>query len=244
MAALALVGCSAETAQEAAGEAVTPVVAVVREAVEPVVPEPPPPKPPAPDCPRAVQMIVEFEVVSRAYYEARLQSPIWPGAASGVTWGIGYDGGHQTRRRILDDWWMHEHREPLSQVSGITGTRARDLARSLDYVRTDWQMAQQVFVSATLPSYRAQTQRVFRNGWEGLPPCAKGSLVSLVYNRGTQMTGDRRREMRAIRDDCVPAADTECIASQLRAMTRIWIGTAIETGMRRRRHAEAELALM
>jgi hypothetical protein len=56
------------------------------------------------------------------------------------------------------------------------------------------------------------------------------------------MAGERRREMRAIRDDCVPAADTACIAAQLRAMARLWVGPDIEGGMRRRRHAEAALA--
>ena len=34
----------------------------------------------------------------------------------------------------------------------------------------------------------------------GLPLDAQGALVSLVFNRGTSMEGDRRAEMRAIRD--------------------------------------------
>ena len=46
--------------------------------------------------PAAVAHIVRWEITSPAYYDKRLRWPIWPGGASGVTWCIGYDGGHQT----------------------------------------------------------------------------------------------------------------------------------------------------
>ncbi len=243
---LALAGCRddpVEMAQGAADESVTPVIVAIREVIETALPEPPA-EPVRNDCPQAVALIIEFEVVSRSYYDQRLQWPIWPGAASGVTWGIGYDGGHQTRQRILGDWWMHAHRERLSETSGITGSAARPVAQGLRHILTDWPMASQVFEVSTLPDYRARTERAFRTGWESLTPCAQGALVSVVYNRGSGMAGDARREMRAIRDDCVPRGDAACIAAQLRAMTRIWIGKDIERGMTRRRHAEADLALI
>lgn len=84
--------------------------------------------------------------------------------------------------------------------------------------------------------------RVLRNGWTGIGPRPQGANVSLGYNRGWSFVGERRREMRAIRDDCVPRADRECIAVQLEAMCRIWAGQDIGEGLCDRRKDEARLA--
>ncbi len=72
-----------------------------------------------------------------------------------------------------------------------------------------------------------------------LPPDAQGALVSLVFNRGTSMEGDRRAEMRAIRD-AVPSSDLQEIADQLRSMKRLWINKGLD-GLLRRREEEAKL---
>ncbi len=72
---------------------------------------------------------------------------------------------------------------------------------------------------------------------------AQGALTATVYNRGAGMAGDRRREMRELRDTCVPAHDLVCMAAQFRSMVRLWHGTAIEAGMRARYEATAQLAL-
>jgi GH24 family phage-related lysozyme (muramidase) len=77
-------------------------------------------------------------------------------------------------------------------------------------------------------------------GFEDLRPNAQAALISLGFNRGWSMTGDNRREMRAIRD-AVPKKDYPEIASQLRKMIRVWTGTSIFNGMKRRRFAEAVL---
>lgn len=232
-------------AQDAAAAIVAPAVVAVREIVEPALPPLSPLAPPLDECPQALELIVTFEVVSRDYYERQLQGVICPPAASGPTWGIGYDGGHQTARRIADDWTAHPDADRLALSAGVTGqARCRPLvAQTLADVRTPLSLAEPVFVTATLPEYTARAARAFRVGWDRLPPCAKGGLTSVVYNRGAGMAGDSRREMRVIRDECVPAGDVQCIAGQLRAMVRIWAGTSIENGMRRRRHAEADLVL-
>lgn len=243
-----LTGCDRDpitAAQEAVAETVVPAVVAVREVVEPVVPPPPPAIGPG-ECPAGVELIVEFEVVSRAYYEQRLQGVICPPAASGPTWGIGYDGGHQTRSRILGDWSIHPDVDRLAESSGVSGqTRCRPLVQSkMADIRTPLAMAEPVFAQSTLPEYDTRARRAFANGWESLTPCGRGALRSVVYNRGTGMVGDTRREMREIRDICVPAGDVQCVAAKIRAMTRVWRGTDIESGMTRRRHAEADLALM
>jgi len=56
------------------------------------------------------------------------------------------------------------------------------------------------------------------------------------------MVGDARREMRFIRDHCIPLNDNPCVAQQLRLMTRIWRNSKIEAGMTNRRFDEARLA--
>lgn len=246
---LFLAGCNADpvtVAQDAAATAVAPVVVAVREVVEPVAPPPPPPAITPWECPAAIDLIVQFEVVSLDYYERRLQGVICPPAASGPTWGIGYDGAHQTRARILGDWQVHPDVGRLAESSGVAGQAACRpfVAARLADVRTPLAMARPVFAESTLPRYDAMAARAFADGWGRLTPCARGALRSVVYNRGTAMTGSARTEMREIRDRCVPAGDAQCVAAQLRAMARIWVGTDIEAGMRRRRHAEADLALL
>lgn len=219
-----------------------PAVVATREAVQAVIPPLPAAPPPLID-PRAVDLIVAFEVSGRAHYERRLQGVIWPGGASGATWGIGYDGGHQTRIVIADDWAAHAHVERLASTAGIVGERARALLPGLADVRTAWALAHEVFVAASLPVYHARARRAFgAPAFDALPPPASGALVSLVYNRGTSMSGDARREMRAIRDDCLPVADVDCIARELRSMCRLWAGAPNGAGLCRRRHAEADLA--
>ena len=160
-----------------------------------------------------------------------------------MTWGIGYDGGHRSAAVIAVDWETHPHVLRLQTAAGITGPLARDHARTLADVSVDWGMARQVFDQTSLVEHYRIARRVFvPERFDSLPRNAQGALTSLVFNRGGSMTGPGRLEMRAIRDECLPASDVRCVAQQLRAMVRIWKGSSIERGMQRRREAEAELA--
>ncbi len=192
--------------------------------------------------PAAVDMIVGFEIVSPAYYTKRLQRPVWPGGQSGVTWGIGYDGGYQTATRILEDWAAHPDRVLLSRTAGVTGAAAKQLSAQLRDVQTPLPLAEDVFAHATLPRYARLAMRTFNDGWTCLEPDPQGSLVATVYNRGTSMRGRSRAEMRQLRDDCVPRCDAPCMAAAYRAMKRVWKGTALEAGLGRRYEATARLA--
>jgi GH24 family phage-related lysozyme (muramidase) len=53
------------------------------------------------------------------------------------------------------------------------------------------------------------------------------------------MEGDRRKEMRAVRD-AVANQDLQEIADQIRAMKRLWEGKGLD-GLLKRRDAEADL---
>lgn len=227
--------------QAAVEEALGQPPLVIEQALDPILPDAPPP-PTAPlVAPEAVDLIIAFEIVSEGYYNKRLWHPVWPGGASGVTWCIGYDGGHQTHSTILREWAEHAQRERLAQTSGITGATAKSVLPKFIDIRTAFPLCEQVFSISTLVEYHRRAQRVFADGWDTLHPLAQGALVSLVYNRGASTTGDSRREMKAIAKECVPNTDYDCIAAQILAMRRLWRGSSIEAGMNRRREAEAAL---
>lgn len=237
-----LIACSPAHSVDAP-EANTPVfVHQTTDLVLPAEPEVPSTGPRI--CTRAVDLIVAFEIGSPEVYQAKYRHPIWPGAASGVTVGIGYDLGYQLRSIIIVDWASHPHAARLASVAGITGPLAREEVRQLADITIEYGHARQVFDQTSVVIHHNVARRVFRpENFDRLPCGARGALLSLVFNRGGSMTGPARTEMRHIRDICLPAQDTACIADQLRAMVRIWAGSSIENGMKRRRFAEAELAM-
>src|SRR5690606_8073680 len=166
-----------------------------------------------------------------AYYQKRLERPIWPGGASGVTWGIGYDGGHQVRSTIEDDWQAHAAVARLVTTAGVTGQRAQTALPAYRDIITPFDYAAEIFESRSLIEYERRAARAFDVDLADLPPGACAALVSLVYNRGGSMTGDSRREMKAIRDRCLPDRDYPCVAAELRAMERLWRGTVNYNGL-------------
>lgn len=191
----------------------------------------------------AITLIVDFEVGGQARYVRLYQRPIWPGAASGVTVGIGYDLGHQRASTILQDWHEHAERERLAGMAGIIGEAARVARAGVADILVPWDHAIGVFRDASLIEYCRRARLAFgAAAFDAAPAQVQGALVSVVYNRGASMIGPARVEMRVIRDVCLPADDAECVATQIRAMTRLWRGSSIEAGMERRREAEATLA--
>jgi GH24 family phage-related lysozyme (muramidase) len=70
-----------------------------------------------------------------------------------------------------------------------------------------------------------------------LPGDCAAALVSLVFNRGSSLSGERRKEMAEIQLLLGGKKYSE-IPKQLRAMTRLWPNSK---GLRRRREEEAEL---
>ena len=230
-------------AEQAVSETVTEPLLAAQAALEDLTPLLPPP--PARDaaCRRAAAALtLRWEVTSPAFYRKRLELPIWPGGASGVTWGIGYDGAHATAATIRDDWQAHGQVERLASTTGISGIRARDALPRYRDIITPFEYAADVFENRSLIEYERRAERAFRDGFVDLRPGACSALVSLVYNRGASMTGDSRREMRVLRDDCIPKQDYACIARELRSMCRLWRGTVNEKGLCARREAEALLA--
>jgi len=197
---------------------------------------------------KSLDLILEFEVGGgENYYNKFLKSPAWPGEQSGVTIGVGYDLGYVNKTEFSEDWkdLPKETFDRLYKVVGIKGYNAKNLIRGLKDISIPWDLALKVFNNKTVTKFYNLTKQTFPN-FDNLPEDAKGGLVSLVFNRGAALEGDRRREMKLIRDGMklVSVYDQKAltfIANQIRNMKRIWAGGSIEKGMSRRRDAEAKL---
>lgn len=231
-------------AQEAVSAELVPVIVTVREAVQDAAPLPAPAEPTAnPAVPLATALIVRWEVTSPAYYDRRLQGVICPGGASGPTWGLGWDGGHQTERDNRTAWSQHPHVDRLARTAGHSGeARCRASRGQLLDVRTGYPMAEAVFARFALPKYMALCVRKYGTVLLDQPAGVQAALFSECYNRGGAIRGTRGIEQAVIRDTCLPARDVECTATQLEKMCRLWQGTPNGPGLCARRFDEARVA--
>lgn len=197
--------------------------------------------------PEAIAMILEAEGLD--------QPGRWPGGQSGVTIGHGYDLGYVTAGEFSIDWSPHLGAAAMARLRPAIGCRgpiAAALVPSLRDIRVPRSAALAVFSTATLPKWEGITRKTFP-GLELLPAAVLGALVSLVFNRGPSLNGERRREMRRIRDaiqawsQIAPFARRAgqrplllSIAAQIRSMKRLWIGKGLD-GLLHRREAEARM---
>jgi GH24 family phage-related lysozyme (muramidase) len=195
---------------------------------------------------KAIDLILEAEGVD--------QPGRWPGGGSGITLGYGCDIGADPKS--LDFWTgilTDEQIARLQSAKGITGRAAAQIQTRFHDIKVTEAQARDVFMRQSLPREERLTAVGFP-GSENLPGPAFGALVSLVYNRGTALDGDRRREMKAIHDAIVTSAKNEegedpkvrqnnllrFIAEQFRSMKRLWVGKGLD-GLLNRRDAEADL---
>ena len=190
---------------------------------------------------KGLQQLISFEISSPWFYHRNLKNPVWPGGKSGVTIGIGYDLGYHRASQIEQDWigqLPDSDVERLVAVAGIRGDDAKRALRRLRNVVIPYGNAQQVFYQSSLPKFARDTRRTYP-GVERLPADAQAMLLSLVYNRGTALSGWRRREMKAIKRH-VKAKRLDRIADELRDMKRLWDKNLLP-GLHKRRDVEADL---
>lgn len=172
----------------------------------------------------------------------------WPGGASGITLGYGYDLSAETANELRRDWTRFLGKAAVERLAGLvgkSGQAAAKLAPTVRDIRVPRAASLAVFMESTLPKYVFCTRAAFPN-FDALPLDAQGALVSLTFNRGARMEdrnpGDRK-EMRAIRAalaDGVQRADLPVIAAQLRQMKRLWVGKGLD-GLLARRENEARM---
>ncbi len=210
-----------------------------------VAPEPAP----VPDLPgiegfpqEAVSMILEAEGID--------QPAKFPGGESGISLGYGCDIGADPKsleywRGILTD----EQINRLAAAKGKTGGAAADIARQFSDIKVSKADALAVFMKSSLPLEIALTRKTYP-GIDLLPPTVLGAMTSIVYNRGPALDGDRRSEMRQIREVITQFANTppdrrdvratlEKIADLIQSMKRLWGNS--QRGLLIRRDAEAKL---
>ena len=181
--------------------------------------------------------IARLEVGSPRQYRLQYRHPEWPGEKSGITIGIGYDLKFVTRPEFEADWAGAVPAGAVDRLAGAFGvTGSPQLRQSVVDLDFPLGVAMTVFLERTLPEFLKKTRSIYPQV-DTLPPSRATALVSLVYNRGTDLTGDRRCEMRAIRD-LLAAGDMDSVASEIDAMERLWDP---QSGLVKRRHDEARL---
>ena len=188
----------------------------------------------------ALDLIYHFEGLDTAFN--------WPGGASGITIGIGFDLGYNLREQIQKDWQSYVNGNILSFMMSCSGVKGDSAKRLLNPVtrtlRITEQAAKSVFENSTLPRFKKLAFDTYP-GLENLPEDAQGAIISLVFNRGAsfgikdQQSWETRREMRELAP-LILSGDLQSIAEKIREMKRLWIGKGLD-GLIARREAEAEL---
>lgn len=191
----------------------------------------------------AFDLIVREEVSSKAYYERHYQHPEWPGGASGVTIGIGYDLGYASVEKIRTDWSKHCDAGMLAYMcrcAGVHGDAAKTLLGEVKtFILIPWDAAIDVFANRDVPQWTAAViSRVPKAG--ELSDTCLGVQVSIAYNRGAagfDLSGDRYTEMRQMKAH-IQGGFLPQVADDIRSMKRLW--PAVK-GLRDRRDHEADL---
>jgi hypothetical protein len=185
---------------------------------------------------RGIKSIIGWETGGESYYD---KNPEWPGEQSGVTIGVGWDLGHTSATETARAWAPHLDSNTLAALVGVSGRKGTDAKEVLPHVRhlvIPWDAALAVFEAVTIPTWYLRTLRIYPQ-MEGLPEDAAAALVSLVFNRGASLTGERRREMCNIQA-LLKTGNFKEIPNQFREMKRLWPDSK---GLRRRREEEADL---
>ena len=192
------------------------------------------------------QLILNHEVGGGpGYYNACLKHLEWPGGASGITGGVGYDLGYNTKEQIASDWHMlsPDIISRLQSCAGIKGQAARLKLASVRSLVIPWDTANEVYQHSTIPRFAALTKRAYP-GVETLHPHIQSANLSWCFNRGDGITSEARDktghdlEKRQIRADT--PAHPERLPAHYRASKRLWVGKGLP-GLIRRREDEALL---
>ena len=169
----------------------------------------------------AIAFIAREEVGGRAYFESHVSKPHYPGGSSGVTIGIGYDLRFQNAAGFERDWGGELSGDTMAALRPWLGEAgSAGAVRDLSSIRIPFPAAWRVFVTHVLPRFIGTARDAFA-GYDDLPPLCRGVLVSLVYNRGSSMKGDSRREMREIRDR-IAERNWTAVPEAILSMRRLW----------------------
>ena len=167
--------------------------------------------------------------------------PEWPEGESGITLGYGCDIGQDPAG--LNAWSKYlpaADYARLASVRGITGDAANAVLHKVRDIVIPQPAALAVLTDYDLPRYARQTMAAFPRS-QLVPANSFGALVSLVYNRGPSMDGDRRVEMRWIREFLKDESSWDMIPIEFADMARLWPGKPTDSNLAGRRYYEAHL---
>ena len=192
---------------------------------------------------KTLDLLLKYEVGGgRSYYEKYLSKFTWPGGASGPTIGIGIDCAYYSEYELttIFNFLKKQEIELIAGSVGKTSEAGREYTKKLRAagINVGWDDALKVFEDFTWSKFTRLAEKTFP-GLSDLCPDAYGAIVSLVFNRGTSLIGEKRLEMRNIKV-LVPKKDYRKIAEELRHMKRIWRNKNLD-GLIERREAEARL---
>lgn len=191
----------------------------------------------------ALKLLLQYEVGGgKDYYEKYLSKFTWPGGASGPTIAIGIDCAYYSETELAEIFHFLKPDEikMIQASSGKTGLTGKEYAKQLRSagIYIPWDKAVEIFENKTWPKFTKLAEKTFPSLVD-LCDNAYGAIVSLVFNRGNSLSGEKRLEMRNIRV-LIPKKDYKAIARQFREMKRLWIGKGLD-GLIERREAEAKL---
>lgn len=191
-----------------------------------------------------LKLLLDYEVGGgQAYYEKKgLNFFTWPGGYSGPTIGIGIDCAYYKKQELADMFkFLQEDEIKLIQGAvGCFGEKGKLYTKTLRMagIAVSWDRALELFEEYTWPKYATAMEKIYP-GVENLCEDAYGALASLIFNRGTSLSGASRKEMLTIRE-LIKKMDYRGISKQLKLMERLWVGKGLD-GLIERRRAEAKL---
>ncbi len=198
-----------------------------------------------------VAFIAEEETGGLAFYHAHTQWPHYPGEASGITIGVGYDLRWNSKEDFRATWGECLSDIALAELSkdiGKRGTKARVRELRQIGVEVPFKTAWPVFIEKTLSRFYSDSKAIYPS-LDRLPGLCRSVLVSIVFNRGNDLKGNRRKEMRTIQTILARADQAGFSKAQIKnilaevedqivSMKRLWNPSS---GVFKRRQAEANL---
>ena len=198
-----------------------------------------------------IAFIAKEETGGLHYYQLVTRWPHYPGHASGITIGVGYDLRFNTKADFRETWGNYlpqEYMEELANDIGKKGSKSRAVELKNKGVEVPFKSAWPVFIKLTLPRFYQETESIYPS-LRKLPDLCRSTLVSLVFNRGASLSGSGRKEMREIQKILESADDENLtkeqktqmlqgIEDEILSMKRLWAPTS---GLIKRRQDEANL---
>jgi GH24 family phage-related lysozyme (muramidase) len=158
---------------------------------------------------------------------------------SGITIGYGYDLGQQTSKQVekdLDGFYTLEEIKKFQSVAGLKQNNAVNNLSKVQNLTITKDTAMQL-TRRVKANYAQKTYDIWPEVIDMHPHC-QGALLSIVYNRGNSLNGDRRKEMKNIQI-YLSNNDSSKIPTEIIAMKRLW-NINIEKGLHLRRDEEAK----